>query len=51
MSITRKELITSKHVSEITKLELYNIGKLLLFISTHDMTEIIIFIKSNYPNR
>ena len=49
MSITRKELITSKYVSLISKLELYNNDKLLPSISDYDITDIIQFIKMFFP--
>ena len=45
MSITRTELITTKYVSLISKLELYNNCKLLPSISDYDITDIIQFIK------
>ena len=49
MSITRKELITSKYVSLISKLQLYNNDKLLPSISDYDITDIIQFIKMFFP--
>ena len=49
MSITRKELITSKYISLISKLELYNNDKLLPSISDYDITDIIQFIKIFFP--
>ena len=49
MSITRKELITSKYISLISKLELYNNDKLLPSISDYDITDIIQFIKMFFP--
>ena len=49
MSITRKELITKKYVSLISKLELYGNDKLLPSISDYDITDIIQFIKMFFP--
>ena len=49
MNITRKESITLKQVSLISKLELNNNDKLLHSISNYDITDIIQFIKVFFP--
>ena len=40
MSITRKESITSKYISLVSKLELYGNNKILPNISDYDITYI-----------
>ena len=49
MSITRKELIIVKYVLFISKLELYNNGKLLPTISDYNIPDILQFIKIFFP--